>query len=321
MTPKSPFTLHRFEHQQEQLYFLPQEPFALLEQAKSLFLIGSRGTGKTTFLQALNWREQLSNMALQEHLAGSILERRYIGVYVKTPLMHVPAFDKWLDHSTPELQDSLFSTYLDLVWLEELANAIAQLLDLGILRARPKQEASLVHEILQRESSLRERRTSVPVTLLQLSRFLYTVRRELENLAIVDAESTPKELSGLFPISQIGGFGRSICRLLGDFCTKYSGDTDHRPWYFRICLDESECLSVRQQKVLNMMIRLSEAPLSYVVSYVRPAEDMTTTCLPNLTPQNADRNILRLDAMSDTDFRELCIGVARSDLPILRSIP
>src|SRR6185437_11844911 len=221
MTPKSPFTLHRFEHQQEQLYFLPQEPFAPLEQAKSLFLIGSRGTGKTTFLQALNWREQLSNMALQEHLAGSILERRYIGVYVKTPLMHVPAFDKWLDHSTQELQDSLFSTYLDLVWLEELANAIAQLLDLGILRARPKQEASLVHEILQRESSLRERRTSVPVTLLQLSRFLYTVRRELENLAIVDAESTPKELSGLFPISQIGGFGRSICRLLGDFCTKY----------------------------------------------------------------------------------------------------
>ena len=70
MINKSPFTLHRFEHQQEQLisYLLL---VSLLEQPKSLFIIGSRGTGKTTLLQALNWREQLFNEALQRKLAGS----------------------------------------------------------------------------------------------------------------------------------------------------------------------------------------------------------------------------------------------------------
>lgn len=156
-------TLHRFEHQQEQLYFLPAGPFSLLEQPKSLFMIGSRGTGKTTLLQALNWREQLFNKALQRKLAGSISDRKYIGIYVKVPLMHVPAFDRWSE--APDLLEMLFSLYLDLVWLEELGNAIAALIDEGVLKARPKHETSLVNDILTMEPVLLGKRSSEPITV------------------------------------------------------------------------------------------------------------------------------------------------------------
>ena len=58
------------------------------------------------------------------------------------------------------------------------------------------------------------------------------------------------------------------------------------------------------------MVRLSTPSLSYVISYVSPREQMSATSLPNLTLQVADRNILRLDEMSDQDFYGLCVGVA-----------
>jgi len=42
---------------QSHIYYLPKEVFDVLEAPKSVFLLGSRGTGKTTLLHALSWRE------------------------------------------------------------------------------------------------------------------------------------------------------------------------------------------------------------------------------------------------------------------------
>jgi ABC-type lipoprotein export system ATPase subunit len=50
------------------LYFLPNDVFSRLEQPKPTYLIGSRGTGKTTLLTALSWKEQLNNPYLSEKL-------------------------------------------------------------------------------------------------------------------------------------------------------------------------------------------------------------------------------------------------------------
>lgn len=58
------------------------------------------------------------------------------------------------------------------------------------------------------------------------------------------------------------------------------------------------------------MIRLSNVPLSYIISYVRHMEDMSSTLLPAMTLSRADRTIVDLDAVKSEDFWQLAEGVA-----------
>ena len=86
MHGQSPFRVNRFELEtSHNLYYLQADVFPLLEASKSTYLVGSRGTGKTTLLKALSWEEQLSNPFLREQLKGDISTRRYIGIYLRVP--------------------------------------------------------------------------------------------------------------------------------------------------------------------------------------------------------------------------------------------
>src|SRR5690606_34128304 len=81
-------------------------------------------------------------------------------------------------------------------------------------------------------------------------------------------------------------------------------------WLFKVCMDEGECLDDFQQIVLNTMLRLSKAPLFFVVSFVSYPKDATSTLIANLTLQQADRELIPLDDMTEREFRELVEGVA-----------
>jgi hypothetical protein len=321
MTNESPFSLHRFEFQQQNLYFLPHDAFRILEDAKSTFLIGSRGTGKTTLLHALHWKEQLNNDSLRAHLPGSIPDRRYLGVYLRVPAMHVPAFDRWAISEEKGFIGSVFSAYLDLTWLEDLCIGIGELLDRNILRAKPREEQMLVGDICGRHNELISPYGSTPATLRKLAEVLYSKRREVERLAIANARITTESFSARFPLLQIGELGRSIASPLAAFCQKHSRHHGQAPWTFKVCFDEAECLSEIQQLTMNTMVRLGQAPLSYIVSYVRPMEQMSNTLLPNLTLQTADRNMLRLDELGHGEFRELAEGVASVRITHLKKEP
>jgi type IV secretory pathway ATPase VirB11/archaellum biosynthesis ATPase len=54
MRSQSPFTASRFEYEGKHLYYLPRGLFGQVEQPKPVYVIGSRGTGKTTLLNALD---------------------------------------------------------------------------------------------------------------------------------------------------------------------------------------------------------------------------------------------------------------------------
>ena len=54
VTSKNPFHVNRWEDEQEHLFWLPPI-FDKLEENRCVFLIGTRGAGKTTMLKALDW--------------------------------------------------------------------------------------------------------------------------------------------------------------------------------------------------------------------------------------------------------------------------
>ena len=92
----SPFSrLPRYEAEKEHLYVLPSEFRRQLEDDGSLFILGSRGTGKTTLLKSLSWSERISNEFLQRALGVDIFDSRIIGTYHRLAEARLTLFEWW----------------------------------------------------------------------------------------------------------------------------------------------------------------------------------------------------------------------------------
>lgn len=309
MSQESPFTITRFEYEQSHLYYLPQTIFSELENPISTYLVGSRGTGKTTLLKALNWQERIQNSSLQQQLKGALFSRRYIGIYLKLPEIQLGVFDEWLSKKDTGLYGSTLGLFFDLIWLELIADAVADLTVRNILLGKPSQEHACIENVVVKHSDvLREHLpTKGPFTVKQFAAAIGSLKRDLERLAILKGD--PKEIVDRFPVGQVGSFGRFASRSLAEFCDMGLAAKE-KGWHFKICMDEGECLNLFQQRVLNTAIRLGEWPAFFVVAFVSLPEDPITTLIPHLTIQKADCRLQNIDEMEDAVFRDLATGVA-----------
>ena len=308
MTQSSPFSLNRFERERVHLYYLPEHVVQTLERNRQVYLIGSRGTGKTTLLQSLNWKERLDNTSLKHALNNNMFGGNYIGLYLQMPSFFLAHLNEWLKDRDIAISGPITGIYFDLIWVEVLVEALARLLIEGIFNASPSEEHDLVASVLEKNPELQDlENIENPCTLKQFYRIIHKIRRKLERLA--QFREDPKDLHCFYTQWQVGEFGNSIASQFADFCDRYS-DKGERGWHFKICMDEAECLSILQQRVLNTAVRLSKDAAVYVVSFVRHVDDISSTILPNLTLQRADRDIIYLDTMSDAEFKSLAEGVA-----------
>lgn len=305
---ESPFTLRRFETENRHLYYLPEPLFKTLVGRRSTYLIGSRGTGKTTLLKALHWEEQSSNDELRKKLAEIDGSKGYIGIYIKMPQTMADVFDVWLPSASEQFRASLFCLYLDFIWLQAACDAIASLLLAKNLVAQAGGEYQVTDATLQQFSELRDNTTALmPLSIKGFASLLYQKRRTMERWVYAGIDRTPDEIVSSLPVSQIGEFRRVVADQLAHFCAASS--PGHEEWHFKVCLDETECLTPFQQLALNTSIRLTQAPVSFVVSYVRLL-DVTSTLIHGISLQDADREVIKLDQMSDGEFADLAEGVA-----------
>jgi Cdc6-like AAA superfamily ATPase len=302
----SPFSLARFEYEHTHLYFLQRKLFDRLEVERPVYLIGSRGTGKTTLLKALSWSEQRNNKSLKQQLRGH--SGTYVGIYLKLPEIQLALISEWAAERPP-VHANIFAHYIDLVWTEQLLRAVADLIAQGHFLVGAEAEQSRVKEMLLATSlEPKDQHLRAPRTLLELSQFLRDRREQME-LSASMGDPLNQTIERLNLTSHIGAFGRAIAQHLATLCWPLS-DKNLSPGSFKICMDEGECLDKRQLLVMNTMVRLSRAPVFFVVSFVSPPEDSTRTLLPNLTLQMADRELVPLDEINEADFRDLVEGVA-----------
>jgi hypothetical protein len=312
MTKASPFSLARFEYEPVHLYYLPSK-FKPLQEFKPAYVIGSRGTGKTTLLNSLNWEEQLTNMELKAQLRTSFVDRRYIGLYLRAPRFQCDKFESWLSPQDESIRAAIFSTYFDLAWLEVLSNALAELLARGALSAPTADEYLATRSALQRFPELVAGAPDIDdCSLKQLAAIMRNRREQLEDLALWKSPIDRDFLSRRYPLRHLGEFGRIVGTCLAEFCDRNTSSDDERPrkWHFKVCVDEAEYFSPFQRLVINSIVRLASVPVSYVVAYVRAPEDPSATLLPSMSLQEADRDIVPLDFMSDSEFQDLAEGAA-----------
>lgn len=310
MTPISPFTQNRFEYEARPLYYLPPHVFQTLEAPVPTYIVGTRGTGKTTLLKALTWSERLQSPSLQRQLGPEPFCGRYIGVYLKLPESQVRRLDSWLSGADESLAAEVLGLYIDLLWTELLAEGVASLLANRVLAASPGHEHECVSAALTSLADVARRlgalSPSGPPTLMTMARVVRTARHDLEQRA--RSRIDPNSVIGQYPLDQPGTLGREISPHLARICDYGSAD-EGSGWHFKVCMDEAEYLSDFQQQVLNTTVRLCRWPLFPVVAFV--GLPVNTTLLPGMSLQKADRQLLVIDEdVSDAEFKDLAEGVA-----------
>jgi hypothetical protein len=306
----SPFAAKRYEYSGNHIYYIPPAAFRMLESPIPTFLVGTRGTGKTTLLKALSWDERLYNSWLKRKLGASAFEKRYIGLYFKLPNAQLSLLDRWLDSETDADYAAAYGFYLDLCWLETLMPAIRHLAARKVTDVTRRGEAqflSELREIWQTYPACQDMFGPIGSNINEVLALMHPMRRAVENFA---RQRVPlSDVLEALPIGQIGSFGRRVGKSLMTALDEGANPGSNAKWSLRVCLDEGESLSLRQQRVINSMVRLTEWPVFYLVAYVSRPQDATGTFLPKQTLQLADRQILVRDDMSDREFKDLAEGV------------
>src|SRR6266576_1315757 len=181
MSKVSPFSLNRFEYEREHLYSLPEETFPKLEEMKPTYLIGTRGTGKTTLLHAISWNERWFNNSLRVQVGHNVFAKEYVGVYLKLPEYQLARIEQWLAKEETDDRGSVLGLYIDLIWLEILANGLVELLLVKVFKADPAAEHELIASILNAHPKVRPSFGKTdPHTIMQLGNVMRALRREVE---------------------------------------------------------------------------------------------------------------------------------------------
>lgn len=305
----SPFRETRFEFDPEHLYFLSDDLRERLESRHPIYLVGGRGTGKTTLLHSLNWEQRLHNKSLQKQLDSKPFESKFIGVYLKVPEVLMHSLNHWLPGVEPDREAPVLALYMDLLWCGAAFNAVIELISSRKINVKPNDERAAVGALLADGacSFLNAHTPNGNKTLIEVKSAIDQARRHLEHMAF--ARSDLNDFLEAFPVLQTGEFGRSLADYLCELCNTAS-ESAEKKWFLKICLDEGEVLQPFQQRVINTIVRLSRWPTFFIISYVREREDFSETLFPALTQERADRLVLPLDAISDVQFRTLAEGVA-----------
>ncbi|MBI1354979.1 MAG: hypothetical protein GC160_11580 [Acidobacteria bacterium] len=306
----SPFAQDRFEYEHKHIYFLPQPLFTELLIPKSIYLVGTRGTGKTTILHALSAKEQAANPSLKGQLNGSFPALDYFGVYLKLTKFLSADLEAWLSTYDISIGGKIFSFYLEVLFIEAVLDSISELLASRHLNVSVASEYATTQRIIGHVTELRQMAGQSNVALPRLCSAFAHLREQIETWAQLKLALTPEELSRRVRLRPIGALGRDVFPVLRDLCAS-TGEFEGRDRLaFKVCLDEAEVLQDLGQTCLNTLVRLSEHPLFVVASYVRERDNLQATYLPNVSADSPDRRIKPLDEALSGSFRDFAQGVA-----------
>ncbi|GAA4020805.1 hypothetical protein GCM10022280_21610 [Sphingomonas swuensis] len=311
MTPTNPFRPTRFEHHDHPLIWLSPN-VRLLEGLKSVYVAGTRGSGKTSLLKAINWRERLYNPTVRDQLGANPPD--YVAVYFRLPdfLTSAIGLINWEhcfpDSPTPDLVGyEIFSQLIEFVGAQLICEAISSLRAAQRFSYSTNDEDALVAAVLARYPALAEAVGQDGCEGLDGLSLIF--RRLHQRLNVLITRGQVHDALALSLEAQPGVFINELAARLRDLACAAEGSCS-TSFHLKICIDDCETLQPVQQKFLNSLVRSTQNPLFWVVSYVSVDYDSTNTVHFNQTLSDADRTQLLLDDMGNSDFYRLCEGVS-----------
>ncbi|MFZ2996364.1 hypothetical protein HHL08_21675 [Sphingobium sp. AR-3-1] len=250
----------------------------------------------------------MRNPSLQ--LQHKLTDFDHIGVYVKFPdhisasLSHSAWETIYPDSPNPDFElHRFFSLAVELVCLERCLTACHDLRVAGALLYRPIEELKIVDTVTGEFPRLVDfgQRPSTFLTLAQLCR---TIVREMNQAC---GRGTVKELGDRLPPRDAGEILKFVTEKI-TAVIQMPGSANAEIG-FKFCLDDCEVLSPIQQRSLNTLVRISNHPISWVVSSVGSFFDTSETFIEQQPLTDHDRKIVRLDLRTAEEFKALCQAV------------
>jgi len=313
MTPISlnPFRPTRWEHHSDgrPLIWFTEAAEALAVD-KSTYVYGSRGSGKTTLLKGICWEDLAYNESLRTQ--KNLADFRHLGIYIRFP-DHISASMSFFDWQRifPNVSDPdyefyrFFSLAIELICGEKALRACHELRLLDALTYSPSQELKVVADFAEEFDVAHCSGEITPRTFLDLARLFRNLVRAMNEAC---GRGTMAEIVNRLPVRepyQILGF---LLEKLGA-AARVKSQFGDRPAAFKFCLDDCEVLNNLQRKSLNSLVRLSRAPISWVISSVGSAKDDSDTFIMSQPLTDADRQVISLDGRRRVDFQRLCQSV------------
>lgn len=307
----NPFQPTKFEWEKRPTIWLSSWVQKIVQVKRPHFVVGTRGSGKTTVLRSLHTKEILTNEFLREQYGSRHFH--WFGLYMQ--------FNQNFQFVTEQIYDQvsicqkrqiteiekyrLFCAYFELSLLECFLEDLKSLEDSGELHFSASKEHEACSELKEMflglgASQARELRDYADASRLirsLRSSFLsmYDPDRINETLRVVDA-FVPNTLIRL--ISE---------KIVPSIYSKIFNRS--KPIDLYILVDDCENLSRFQQSCLNTYIRSSEGRAKWVIAYVRGRYNTVGTQIPETSLSHADRTFVNVDSLADDDFRNFCESV------------
>lgn len=303
----------KFEQDNMNVYYLPRALREALESSRPLYLIGSRGTGKTTLLKALNWRERLHNRFLREQLGEDPFVAHFIGIYIKLSPRQPEFLARWLATQPDYARASFTGRYFELISIEAMSEAVSKLLAEGVIATGPTEERTILSTQIEAWPPIRALFQGNTITVREFYAAIRSLRQSLDTQINMSTKMF-SEVVDTLPGGHLGEVLDAFGSTLAEICDP----KDPGKWFFKICFDEAECLNREQQTVLHTLVRHSKRPVLPLVAFVRVPETIADVSNPYLRLQPADRELLVISAdpnapafapMADAGFQDLVNGI------------
>jgi hypothetical protein len=242
-------------------YFVPPEGFVSLFSGKNHILLGSRGSGKTTWVRMLA-HDHMVLAAKQPDAAYSYardaLRRNIIGIYVPTNIGLVGSLKNkpWQDEESAEL---FFQWRLNLHSCAAIIPIIRSCIDHYI--SDPVRRTITEATICKDLSKIWSRSQSQVTTLDSLKLLSATIEAErVDHMSLYRAQGKPiKELNDYFDCELFHPIRYAI-----QVITHHVGIPPDALWM--LCIDEAEYLTEGHHRILNTHLRTAAGNLVFKIA-------------------------------------------------------
>lgn len=307
----NPFRPTRWEHHRDGKPLLWFTNTAKeLAAPKSVFIYGSRGSGKTSILKSICWEDLAGNDSLR--LQRDIADFEHIGIYIRFPdhISQSLNYGEWRIQFPKAANPALlyhrfFSLAVELVCAERTLEALHALRVQDMVTYASGQELQIVEDFVAEYEALNNFASRPPRTFLELARLLRNiVPRMSEACTSGTAVALMERLPPREPNQLLAYLSERLISAV-----RVKGEDEPRQTSLKFCLDDCEVLSEVQRRSLNTLVRLSKSPISWVISSVGEAAEASETFLEAQPLTDADRLVRSLNDRNDKDFFELCQSV------------
>ncbi|WP_298912173.1 hypothetical protein [uncultured Roseobacter sp.] len=308
----NPFQPTKSEFEKKPRVWLSSWAKGLIRNKKADFVVGTRGSGKTTVLRSLHSKLLFENELLAEQFPA----RRFhwFGCYMQ--------FNHSFQHLTEDIQKQvssganreptdlerykLFCAFFELSLLESVLEDLKSLEDNETLHFSAKKEFEACQEISEVFANLGLKHVRKIADYSDALRLVRTLRSSF--LAIYDNEKLSEArmvIDAFTPATLIKLISNKIVPSVMHSRLKKSSELD-----LFILLDDCENLSSLQQKALNTYLRSTEGQAKWVVAYIRGEYNTVETTIPETSLSHADRKFCNVDELKEDDFKKFCESVA-----------